>query len=269
MDSISEKFTGINNAYVDSNSLKTKIDKSLIQMISRYNDDEEPLHKEEEYLKAIKLYEGDKAAAQRAIIKQEQERRTKTMNLVEQMTSVLTSEEDKSPSERKTALLLLSGYIRKGFNTYIEEKKPAFPQQVTVEIDGWSGKSQYGTEAEALCNDYTKFMTDQCMAKVQKEQNNNEIFMYIGAGVAGFIGLILLFIVPFLGLLLLGGVVALLIWASKYKKNRIKKIERLKEEYAEQINKGRQRICLITQQWMKVRNIVNNYEESPKKEIVA
>lgn len=269
VDSIAEKFAGINNAYVDSNSLKTKIDKSLIQLISRYNDDEEPLHKEEEYLKAIKVYEGDKAAAQRAIIKQEQERRTKTMNLVEQMTSVLTSYEDKSPSERKTALLLLSGYIRKGFNTYIEEKKPAFPQQVTVEIDGWSGKSQYGTEAEALCQDYTQFMTTQCMAKVEKEKNNNEIFMYIGSGIGALIGLILLFKVPFLGVLLMGGAAALLVWSFKYKKDRAKRIERIKEEFDEQINKGKQRIRLVTQQWGKVKNLVNDYEASPKKEIVA
>ena len=129
VDSIADNLTGINNAYIDQNSLKTKIDKSLIQLISRYNEDEEPLRKEEQYLKAIKYFEGDKEAARQSIIQAEQERQQQTLNLVEQMSNVILTDKDTSPSERKTAVSFLSGYIRKGFKSYITEKKEAFPTQ--------------------------------------------------------------------------------------------------------------------------------------------
>ena len=38
------------------------------------------------------------------------------------MTRVIRSEGDVSPSEKKTAVSFLRGYISQGFNTYITEK---------------------------------------------------------------------------------------------------------------------------------------------------
>ena len=85
-----------------------RIDESLIQLISRYNEDEEPLRKEEKYLLAIKHFEGDKEAAKQSIIKAEQKRKQQTLNLVEQMSHVILTDKDTSPSERKTAMLSYS-----------------------------------------------------------------------------------------------------------------------------------------------------------------
>ena len=126
VEDITDNFTGIVNAYVDQERLKAMIDKNLISLVSRYDEAEEPLRKEEKYLIEVKKHEGDTDAAKEAIIAAERLRQVKALNLVEQMTRVIRSEGDVSPSEKKTAVSFLRGYINKGFNTYITEKRLIF-----------------------------------------------------------------------------------------------------------------------------------------------
>lgn len=269
VDSIAENLTGINNAYIDQNSLKAKIDKSLIQLISRYNEDEEPLRKEEAYLQAIKYFEGDKEAARQSIIKIEQERQQQTLNLVEQMSNVILTDKDTSPSERKTAVSFLSGYIRKGFHTYITEKKEAFPNQITINVDGWSGTTEDGSNADALCSAFEADMTRRRAAELEKASRSNEKTLMIAAIVMAVFGLIGLVTVTGLGILLLIGSGVLAVLSVKTKKTTAEKIEAIEQSYASRIISGKEKINQTAQQWQNAKNVVYQFESKPVREIIA
>ncbi len=269
VDSIAENLTGINNAYIDQNSLKAKIDKSLIQLISRYNEDEEPLRKEEAYLQAIKYFEGDKEAARQSIIKIEQERQQQTLNLVEQMSNVILTDKDTSPSERKTAVSFLSGYIRKGFHTYITEKKEAFPNQITINVDGWSGTTEDGSNADALCSAFEADMTRRRAAELEKASRSNEKTLMIAAIVMAVFGLIGLVTVTGLGILLLIGAGVLAVLSVKTKKTTAEKIEAIEQSYASRIISGKEKINQTAQQWQNAKNVVYQFESKPVREIIA
>ena len=269
VDSIADNLTGINNAYIDQNSLKAKIDKSLIQLISRYNEDEEPLRKEEKYWNAVKNFEGDKEAAKQSIIKAEQKRQQQTLNLVEQMSNVILTEEDTSPSERKTAVSFLSGYIRKGFQSYITEKKEAFPSQITMNVDGWTGTSEDGSNAEELCRAFESDMTNRRAAEIEKASRNNGKTMQIGAIVLAVLGVLGLFTVTGLGVLFLAGAAILAYLSFKTKKATAEKIEAIEQDYANRIVNGKAKINQTTTQWKEAKNVVYQFESNPIREIIA
>lgn len=269
VDSIANNLTSINNAYIDENSLKAKIDKSLIQLISRYNEDEEPLRKEEEYLKAIKYFEGDKDAAKRSMIKIEQERQQKTMNLVEQMTNAITTDKDVAPSQRKTAVSFLSGYIRKGFKTYISEKKEAFPSQITINVDGWTGVTSDGSNTEQMYVEFERDMGRRYNEEVEKASKDGLKVKQISAIVLAVLGVICLFVAVPLGIIML--VIAAIVGyvAIKTKKDTANKIEAINQDYISRIANGKNKIYNVVVQWQKVKWVVTNFECNPVKEIIA
>lgn len=269
VDSISENFTDINNAYVDHEGLKNKIDKNLIQLISRYNEDEEPLRKEEEYLKAVKLYEGDKNKAKEMIIAKEMARKQQTLNLVEQMSNVILTDEDVAPSQKKTAVLLLSGYIRKGFDSYIHEKKEEFPQQITIDMNGWSGTTTDGSNIDQLCSEYDQFMQNNCVQAVEATKNNGSLTKKIGGILIAILGLIGLTSLPaIIGFLLIVAGVALTIGAFKSDRASTERAIQLQKDYESKTAIGKQKIGNIITQWNEVKTVVNDFESNPVKEII-
>lgn len=269
VDPIAQNLTAINNAYIDEDSLKAKIDKSLIQLISRYNEDEEPLRKEEEYLKAIKYFEGDKEAAKQSMIKIEQERQQKTLNLVEQMSNVITTDRDVAPSERKTAVSFLSGYIRKGFKTYISEKKEAFPSQITINVDGWTGVTTDGSNTEQLYSEFERNMGKRCNDEIEKAGKDGFKVKQIAAIVLAVLGVICLFVAPPLGIFILVGAGIMAYIAMKTKKDTAKKIEAIKQDYISRIANGKNKIYKVAVQWWQAKGVVTEFESNPVKEIIA
>ena len=269
VDSIADNLTGINNAYIDQNSLKAKIDKSLIQLISRYNEDEEPLRKEEQYLKAIKYFEGDKEAASQSIVQAEQERQQKTLNLVEQMSNVILTDKDTSPSERKTAVSFLSGYIRRGFKSYITEKKEAFPNQITLNVDGWVGTSADGNNTEELCRNFEKEMMQRRTDELKRATRSKEKAMLISAIVLAVIGVIGLFANAVAGIILLVGAGVLVGLSFKAKKETTEKINAIEQDYARRIVNGKAKINHTAAQWKEAKAVVYQFESNPVREIIA
>lgn len=269
VDTIADRMTKINNAYVDPGSLKAKIDKSLIQLISRYNEDEEPLRKEEEYLKAVKYFEGDTAAAKRSIAKLEYERKQQTLNLVEQMSNVIVTDRDVAPSERKTAVSFLSSYIRNGFKKYVTEKKETFPSQITLNVDGWKGVSSDGNNAGQLCADFESNMSARCASDLERASKNNAMVMMIGGGVLALFGLICLFTVLPLGLIMLAGSGVLVYKAFKKKKEIARNMEAIRQDYSTRTRNGKDKINNALNQWKAAQDVVHNFEGAPIREIVA
>lgn len=221
VDAIKENFSGINNAYIDTNKLKTNIDKNLIQLISRYDGREEPLRREESVLLAIRALDGNKEAAKAAILRREQARQQKALNLVEQMTKVIITEDDVAPSKRKTAVRCLSGYIRKGFNSFIEEKKSSFPADISLAIDGWIGTTSDGNNKDKLSVDFEQKMNENLEAELNAINRKTPKMCMIGAIIAGVLGLGGLFFSPPIGIVFLIGAGALGLSINRAKKSII------------------------------------------------
>lgn len=269
VDAISENFTGIVNAYVDQDRLKAMIDKNLISLISRYDEAEEPLRKEEKYLNAVKKYEGDTAAAKEAIIEAERLRQVKALNLVEQMTKVIRSEGDVSPSEKKTAVSFLSGYIKKGFNSYITEKKNDFPESITMNINGWIGTTTDGSNYNQLYADYDEHLAKCCSQEVMTATTNAPRNWMVGSILLGVFALIMFIIALPLGVLLLLGAGACAFMIIKSKKDINSNIAAINKKYADMSIQGKSKIVACIDQWNNTKNIVNQFTNEPLKEIIA
>lgn len=72
VDRIAHNFSQMKHVEVDQQKLKKDIDQTLVTLISRCDDKEEPLRKEERYLMAVRYFDGDTAAARASILSADQ-----------------------------------------------------------------------------------------------------------------------------------------------------------------------------------------------------
>lgn len=270
VDSIAENFKRITNAPIDQERLKVMIDKELISLVSRYDVEEEPLRKEEEYLKAVKKFDGDTEAAKQSIKEAENLRQVQALNLVEQMTRIIKTEEDVLPSERKTAVSFLSDYIKKGFNRYITEKKADFPESITINVNGWTGTTADGSNLNQLCTDYDSYLSECCRREVEIAANTKEPRNWIiGAISLGVFALIMMIVAFPFGILLALGAGACMFMNFKSKRNIDTNIANINQKYMDLGVQGKNKIATCVNQWTEVRNVVNQFANEPIKEIVA
>ncbi|MCR5417662.1 MAG: hypothetical protein K6E84_01950 [Lachnospiraceae bacterium] len=269
VDSIAGTFTGIREAYVDQDNLKKKIDSNLISLINRFDGNEIPLRNEERFLLRVKEFNGDVERARAVCEQEERDRKEHTLNLVEQMTHAIISDDDTIPSQKKTAVSFLSGYIKKGFDTYINENKQSFPEQVTIKMGDWSGQTTDGSNIPALTSQYESYLRQSCEREKAAATTNKPQGLMIGAIVVGVISLLLLFGVPFLGIvgLIVAGVLAFNM--NKEKKEMAQKILDINAKYEVLIEDGKKTIAQTATQWVEAKEAVDRFNNSPTREIIA
>ena len=260
VDRISGNFSRMQNVAVDEEKLKRDIDQTLVSLISRCDDKEEPLRKEERYLQAIRYFDGDTEAAKRSVLEADRKRTEDTIDLVGQMTNII-KREDARPSERKTAVNFLSSYIRSGFHAYISEKKPAFPQEITLSVDGWNGKTVDGSNADALHRGYNAYMKRELQQIVDAETANMPKEPRI-SGLA--IALLCIFLLP----------VGIGCWIFKSAKNNKRKeiqqrIAAIESDYTTRITEGHEKIDKILAEWQQAKTVVGGFESNGIPDVVA
>lgn len=269
IDSISSKIDGMVNATVNQEQLKEVIDKKLIELISRHNEDEEPLRREEAYLKAIRKYDGDEDKAKAEMVQKKARREKDVMNLVEQMTSAITTEEDVLPSQRKTAISFLGNYITKGFDSYIEEKKSDFPESITININEWTGTTTDGENVVNMQKDYETNMLkrkEEELAKINAINPQNKLY---AAGVLGVFAIVLCIVALPLGVI--SGIVAIICAMnySKAKKDKETKLVETQANYDKMINEGKIKIFNCGKQWRDAKQKVEEFNSQPVKKLIG
>ena len=269
VDAIAENFDGMVNAYVDQDVLKKSIDENLINLISRYDEDEEPLRKEEAYYQAVKYYEGDTALAKNAIEKADNMRRAKTLNLVEQMLKAVQGTDDVSPSKKKTAVSFLGDYIKKGFNSYITENKEAFPQEISINVEGWTGTSSDGDNYVQLSADFDNFIEKRRERDIENAMTKTPKKWLIASIISAVMAVAMLFAaLPVgIGLLVVAGVC--LISKFNAQKDIRNKVARINEDYDELSKLGKQNISDCLNEWVQVKNITEKFDSEPVRDIIA
>ena len=269
VDSISDNFHGIVNAYVDQDTLKKSVDKNLISLICRYDKKEEPLRNEERLLQKIKDFDGDTEKARQYMQAEELLTKERRLNLVEVMSGAIVKEDDSSPSQKKTAVSFLSHYIKKGFNTYIDEKKSEFPSEITINVDGWSGKTSDCSNSQQLMNSFESFENSNREMEVAAATSKRPTMFMAGAIAVGVLSLILLFKAWPLGIISLGVAAYLLYRMFTEKKQMDSRISLINSNYADRIRDGKASIARSMQDWNNAKAVVTEFQQKPTTEIIA
>ena len=270
IEKISTGFEGIRNAEIDSRTLAEQVDSHLMELVNSDDPKERQLREEEEYLLAVKACEGDVTQARRMVNQRRQEKREQTVSIVEQMTRVARDKSRGVDHHKKTALRFLGGYINDGFARYRDEETPDFPQEVTLELDGWSGRATTGDEAAALKSDYATFMEGQKAAELAELQRKTEPKnLKVVAMVCAVAGIVFFFINATLGIALLLAAAACFVTLKGKEKARVKGAEEIAAKYGAKTEDGAKEIDLALGQWKAAKAEASERDSLLKMEKVA
>lgn len=266
---IKEKFNGIQNAYVDQNALRKAVDEHLVKLVSADDAKERKLREQERYLLAVKACQGDIEAARNLVNKQRKEEKTRTMNIVEQLTHIISDDQSVMPSQKKTAVSFLHGYINKGYTKYIAEKRKAFPEKITIRLNGWSGETTDGANEDALIASYNQYLSAEANQKKTALLNSdNSKTMNIVAIVLALAAVMGAFLNPILLILL--AVAGYVFFSGKKKVSNIQKgIEETDKQYQDMVVNGRETIHQCCDQWKRVTEYLQSFESQKPETIVA
>ena len=267
--SVETAFDNLAKAPVDQTQLVRGIDERLVQLVSDYAQEEKPLRDQEEELTAIKAYRGDVFTAQKVVEGARRLKKAQKMDMVAKMTDVISGGKGRAISERKTAISFLKNYINDGYDRFLDEKSEAFPTQISIGIDGWTGNTVDGSNETQLLDDYEKYMDGLRQQKVDAVNMKPGLPWFIGAGVLGVFGL---FMIPhgvILVLLMLLGAGAAGGYGYLQNKKAVQTVESINNEYKELIAKGKGEILITEKEWLDVRSKVSEFRSKERKKLVA
>lgn len=269
VDKISSNFSGMKNVTVDADKLKKDIDQTLISLISRYDTVEEPLRKEEKYLQAVRYFDGDTKAAKQSVLEADRKRTEETIDLVSQMTNIIIKRQNARPSEKKTSVSFLSTYIRSGFQEYMTEKRPSFPQQITLNVDTWSGMTTDGENADALHRGYEIHMQQERQQVLGTVKANKPKQRKILAACIGALSVIFMVLFAPLGIAGLLGAGTCFFSSGSVDKANQKQVININNTYDAKIVAGHKQIDDIIAEWKNAKEIVAGFESHDIPDIVA
>ena len=163
---IRESFNEILDAEVNQKELADAIDEQLQLLVTGYEEEEEPLRKEEQFFTLVKEFQGDELQAKQRIRAMEARRYDPPVDFAKRLSDSITARGEAvvAVSARKTALHLLNGYIEKAYKKFVTEKKDIYPEEISVQINEpgakfgnaqgeafkWSGKTKNAENRDTL-----------------------------------------------------------------------------------------------------------------------
>lgn len=273
IENISNRFTDLKSAEVDSKTLAQQVDFHLMELVNSDDSKERSLRAQEEYLLAVKACGGDVERARAIVNRRRNEKRNQTMNIVDQMTRSMRDDTKAADTHKqKTAIQFLGRFINRGFNEYRNSDVPEFPQAITLDFDGWTNRAVTGDEGSELKNDYMRYLEGQKQAelsqldsKIAKGSRNSKITA-IGLLVVGLLAFIMS---PLLGIVLLAVSGYFFVKMSKSGKKRAEAAQQIEQSYAQRSQQGCNEIDLALSQWKNAKEDAANRTELLKLEKVA
>lgn len=262
-EAVLDDFGGLMSTEVNQGVMKERIDKNLIELISRYNDDEQPLRREEAYLLAIKKHDGNEGAAKAEIMAKERRRLTEAKNIVEQMVEAITGGDSGALSQKKTAVSFLGGYISKGIVDYVNEKKELFPKAVTLSVNGWNGTSEDGENTASLQQSYVAYNEEKRTSEIKAVENSTPKKFIIAAVVCAVLTFLGLAIMPVISVFALVGAVFFGIKALSFKTVKARKIEQINQNYDTLAEDGKKHIGASLSQWQEIKKHTDQFGSKP------
>lgn len=269
IETIKSNFEDIANAPVDQEHLKEVIDDRLVDLIKTYDPKEMPLRREEARNAAIKKCRGDVKKAEQVVRKEAERNREKRLNLVEQMSNAIKTDSNDQPSKRKTAISFLRGYINKGFEEYAKQDKEAFPNGITMNVNGWVGTTVDGSNINELYGSYGAYIKSGYDSEIQKATSQNPNIAMIGGIACAILAIIFLIISPVVGILFGIGSIVCFVNMVESKKNMKKNVEQICAKYNGLTYQGNQQIQDCVEQWKKAKAVANEFASKPVSELIA
>jgi hypothetical protein len=235
--SIKAYFEDILKKQVNVGELIKAIDNQLINLVSKYDDQERPLREEEERYELIKKYKGDEDYVDRLLRAIAISKQDRAVNFAERLSQTITSEgsENSLVSAKKTSVKLLGDYIESSYTEFITEKKEDYPDEVTLKMKiagiedrpaiNWSGKTTSGANRPELKKTIETKCEEEKQAALANVSNKNVTTMMIVAIVAAVLGIVFFIAkVAALGVIgIIGAVVGLVMMFKNKKKNQERK----------------------------------------------
>lgn len=265
---IQENFTKINDAFVDQETLKKEIDRNLIELISKYDEDEMELRNDEKYFLAVKEHAGDEEAARQMFNASVSENRNKVRNLIEQMYEVVNKTEGVTTSQKKTAISFIHSDINNGFDKFVKEHKESFPESIGLSLNGYNTRTTDGSDKERIVREYIAHNNKCMQEEVAKVSASKKPLIFLIAAIAlGVVGLIMLFSVPFLGVVGLAAGGFFGFKSFKEKKNIAVNVANLTENYRKQGQQGSLQLHNAIEQWKEAQKKVEEFDDSDIKAV--
>ncbi len=163
----SQRDTGIKNfvkeimdAPINYEQLINEIDDQLTKLVTNYEEEEVPLRDEETYFNYVKQFQGDELRAKNVMRAIANNRIDIPVDFAKRLADSIVSQ-GSSPSEKKTALVLLRPYISEAFKEFITANKEAYPKEIDLKISEfgntyggekfvWFGKTENAENREEL-----------------------------------------------------------------------------------------------------------------------
>ncbi|MCR5330110.1 MAG: hypothetical protein K6E62_02850 [Lachnospiraceae bacterium] len=262
------RFKHITESDIDYNSLKREIDDNLITLVQRFDYREMSLRDRETKWALVKEYGGNIEKAEAEIARRKKAREEHILNLVQTSSDIVRSNSN-DISKKKTAITFIGDYINKGYNEYVKETKTLFPEQVTVCLDDWQSTTVDGSNTPEMMKDYERNMNEKRAAELSAyRQKQEKMFMY-GAIACGALGLIMLFVQAFLGVVLLAGGGFLAYKWYTGKKSHETAVAEINTRYDQAIQNGKRDIAATMTELEKARQNVEAFNNAPAKDIIA
>ena len=263
---IKANFDGIMDAFVNQDAMKKAIDSELVRLVGNYDSSEIDIRKEEEYLSLVKYFGGDEDKAKEEMQNREAKRLRHKLDFIEQMSGEITSGKETTPSKKKTAVTFLGTYINQGAKKYIAESKSAFPDEITVNIDTWSGKSKDGSELEFLSRDYENCMMRERDREITREKNMKPRLFFIIGIICCIVAVGCIFLNPFISIPFVAAGIGMIIYSFKAKSGII---ERINSSYDKSIPGGKMELERVLNQWSEIKKTVEDFDEDVDTKVVA
>lgn len=256
-------FAEILGTEVDQTTLINAIDNELIKLVKNYDAEEAPLREEEEYLTDIKKYEGDEKRANALRDLRRARRVDRKVDLASRLSDTITSNRKEDISAKKTAIKFMQGYIKGAFKDFIEEKAPAYPEEITISTHAWSGKTKDGSNKKELETSFEKTINDRRANELAKVKNTAMIAFFILAAVGlicavvGFIAKGSLIALAVVGIIVL--ILFLILALVKMNSNKKKRLA-INTNYDGMLKVGLDNIRATISQMIAMHQIKDNFD---------
>lgn len=181
-DVIFNIFDNIMAKHVNRRQLIEQIDENLEILVSKYEEEEEPLRLEERKMTLIKELRGDEERAEQ--IMEAETYYDKEVNLADRLTGAIF-DPDIPTSTKKTAIVLMSAFIKNAYKEYMTEKAQDYPEEITINLGEVSQRTKKGENVEQMRKAIIDKNEELRAAKLSTVKSGSAIFF----GILAVIGL--------------------------------------------------------------------------------
>lgn len=148
-------FEGIFAQPSSQEAVKKQLDDILTSLVTGFDDEELPLHREERLCELIIQYYGDVARAQKSANVEKA-----SMEVERDFTQLLTDAamypeiSHASTSSQKFAIAYSNEWIRNGYGDTVAENRMNIPDAIEINIDTFNDSTQDGTDEDRLVNSF-------------------------------------------------------------------------------------------------------------------